>query len=309
MESLKFGLEWYLNPNHLPFLVGIDKGWFAEVHLDVEMIEPEAHFDAIDEIYKGNMDLAVTEPLHLVQDRLQNHDVVGFSRYLQSDSGVMFLKDKGITRPRDMIGKRLTYPSAPGPTGLAFIKSLIEADGGHCDVNDLIPINKGFYHTDALINDEADIAFSVQQHHELIEARERGYEPGFFSLKEWGLPAGGNLILVTSREVFSKRHEEIGRFLEVLKRSNEFIRNNREEAKEIYYQFTKKDPMNAIEAAIVNATLNYFTEDFSMPLDYFDHLQKWLKQSELTDSLLEPDEFWTNELLLEKSRGGVNSGN
>ncbi|MFK2825320.1 ABC transporter substrate-binding protein [Bacillus sp. B190/17] len=309
MKGLRFGLEWYLNPNHLPFLVGIDKGWFAEVNLEVEMIEPAEHFDAMDEIYKGRMELAVTEPLHLVQDRLQNHDVIGFSRYLQSDSGVMFLKNKGITRPRDMIGKRLTYPSAPGPTGLAFIKSLIEADGGQCDVHDLIPVNKGFYHTDALINDEADIAFSVQQHHELIEAQERGYEPGFFSLKEWGLPAGGNLILITSREVLSKQYQEINRFTGVLKRSNEFIGNHPEEAKEIYYQFKKKDPNDTVEAAIMDAALHCFTADFSMSLDYFDHLQKWLKEVKLTDSLVDPNEYWTNELVLETSKGGRNHGN
>jgi putative hydroxymethylpyrimidine transport system substrate-binding protein len=297
MERLRFGLEWFLNPNHLPFLIGIDKGWFAEVNLDVEMIEPEEHFDAIDEIYKGNMDLAVTEPLHLVQDRLKNNDVIGFFRFLQSDSGVMFLKNKGITRPRDMIGKRLTYPSAPGPTGLAFIKALIEADGEYCDVHDLIAVNSGFYHTDALINDEADIAFSVQQHHEVIEARERGYEPGFFSVKEWGLPTGGNLILITSPDILGKRHQEICRFLEVSERSIDFILNNPEEAKKVYYQFTERNPKNNVEAAITDATLNCFTKDFSMRLDYFDHLQKWLKRSKLTDASLDPDEYWTNELL------------
>ncbi|MCQ6275574.1 ABC transporter substrate-binding protein [Bacillus sp. V3B] len=309
MEKIRFGLEWFLNPNHLPFLIGIEKGWFAEVDLDVEMIEPEEHFDAIDEIHNGNMDLAVTEPLHLVQDKLKKMDVIGFTRFLESDSGVMFLKNNGITRPKDMIGKRLTYPSAPGPTGLAFIKSLIEADGGQCDVHDLIPVNKGFYHTDALINDEADLAFSVQKHHEVIEAQVRGYEPGFFSLKEWGIPAGGNLILITSSDVLSRRHQVISRFLEVLTRSNAFILNHPDEAKKIYYQFTKSNPEDKVEAAIMDATLNSFTKDFSMSVDYFDHLQKWLKNVKLTDSLVDPDEYWTNELLFEKDRGGIHNGN
>ncbi|UOQ92140.1 ABC transporter substrate-binding protein [Halobacillus shinanisalinarum] len=306
MEKLRFGLEWFLNPNHLPFLIGVEKGWFKEADLDVEMIEPVEHFDAMDEIYKGRMDMAVTEPLHLVQDRLKQKDVIGFSRFLKSDSGVMSLENKGITRPKDMLGKRLTYPSAPGPTGLSFVKALIEADGAHCNVSDVTPVNKGFYHTDALIHDEADIAFSVQQHHEVIEASERGYEPRFFSLKEWGLPAGGHLILITSREILDKRRQGIDKFLEVLKRSIEFIENKPEEAKVVYYQFTgnRKDH---IEAAILDATLSYFTTDFSVPVAYFDDLQKWLNKTKLTDYSIDPQEYWTNEFV--HNKGGNDNGN
>lgn len=305
MEKFKFGLEWFLNPNHLPFMVGIENGWFAEQDLDVEMAEPEEHFDALDEIDAGDMVLAVTEPLHLVQDRLNNKDVIGISRYLQSDSGVMFLKNRGIERPRDMIGKRVTYPSAPGPTGLAFIKSLVEADGGECEVADFMPVNNGFYHTDALFDDLADVAFSVQQHHEVIEARQRGSDPGFFSLKDWGLPAGGSLILITSQRLIQKRSLEISRFLGVLKRSTEFIQKNPGAAKEIYYRFTGKDPKNPIEAAIMDATLKSFTVNFSMSSSYFDYLQKWLKDSKLTDSSLEPTVYWTNEFA-EKNEKGEN---
>ena len=33
------------------------------------MIEPKEHFDALDEIENGSMDIAITEPIHLVQDR------------------------------------------------------------------------------------------------------------------------------------------------------------------------------------------------------------------------------------------------
>ena len=42
----------------------------------------------------------------------------------------MYNKDKDITRPKDLIGKRLQYPGAPGPDGTAIAKTMIEADGG-----------------------------------------------------------------------------------------------------------------------------------------------------------------------------------
>lgn len=48
-------------------IIGLEKGWFKEESLEIEMIEPKEHFDALDEIENGTMDIAITEPIHLVQ--------------------------------------------------------------------------------------------------------------------------------------------------------------------------------------------------------------------------------------------------
>ena len=93
MKTLRIGLEWFMNPDHLPFLVGLDKGWFAEAGLAVELIEPQQHMDAIEAIEKGDMDVAVTEPLHLVEDAAQGHDAVGFARFLHTNGGVMYFAE------------------------------------------------------------------------------------------------------------------------------------------------------------------------------------------------------------------------
>ncbi|RIO74256.1 ABC transporter substrate-binding protein, partial [Staphylococcus haemolyticus] len=89
MEKLIVGLEWFLNPDHLPLILGIEKGWFKEEALEIEMIEPEKHFDALEEIENNSMDIAITEPIHLVEDKATNQNVVGFARYLHTNGGVM----------------------------------------------------------------------------------------------------------------------------------------------------------------------------------------------------------------------------
>ena len=47
MEKLIVGLEWFLNPDHLPLILGIEKAGLKEEALEIEMIEPEKHFDAL----------------------------------------------------------------------------------------------------------------------------------------------------------------------------------------------------------------------------------------------------------------------
>ena len=147
------------------------------------MIEPKEHFDALDEIENGSMDIAITEPIHLVQDRAKEQKVIGFARYLHTNGGIMYNKDKNIARPKDLIGKRLQYPGAPGPGGIAMAKTMIEADGGTFEEGDITPVNHSFYHTDALLTDKADAATLIFENFEILEARNQGLNVDYFPLK------------------------------------------------------------------------------------------------------------------------------
>merc|ERR1719160_797590 len=100
--KLRLSLEWFLNPDHLPLLVANKTGVFEQVGLEVEIIEPDDHFEPLKQIQEGKLDVAITETIHLIQDRAKGEKVMGFGRFLHTDGGVMFLKKSGITRPRDM---------------------------------------------------------------------------------------------------------------------------------------------------------------------------------------------------------------
>ena len=55
MTKLSLGLEWFLNPDHVPFLIGQEMGWFKEEGIDLELVEPEEHLDAMAEIEAGKV--------------------------------------------------------------------------------------------------------------------------------------------------------------------------------------------------------------------------------------------------------------
>ena len=66
--TIKLGLEWFLNPDHLPLVVALREGYFSDAGLDVQLIAPADHWEAEEEILAGRLDVAVTETLHLAQD-------------------------------------------------------------------------------------------------------------------------------------------------------------------------------------------------------------------------------------------------
>lgn len=217
MEKLVVGLEWFLNPDHLPLILGMEKGWFSEQNLEIEMIEPEQHFDALEEIENGSMDIAITEPIHLVEYKAMNENVVGFARYLHTNGGVMYNKDKGIQSPKDLIGKRLQYPGAPGSGGIAIAKTMIEADGGMYNVGDIVPINNSFYHTDALLNDKADAATLIFENFEILEAKCR-IECRLFCFKRLQCPRLLSINFITTPDKLETDNQKLKKFIKVIQK-------------------------------------------------------------------------------------------
>jgi ABC-type nitrate/sulfonate/bicarbonate transport system substrate-binding protein len=299
MDKIRLGLEWFLNPDHLPFLIAFQKGWFEDAGLEVEMIEPEEHLDAVDEIEAGEMDLAVTEPLHLVEDACEGKNVVGIARFLHTNGGVMYFEGNGIERPRDMAGKRIQYPGAPGPGGPAIVGTMIEADGGTYDPDDFEPVNNGFYHTDALLEDKADVATLAFYNFEIVEARHRGADAEFFALKDWGVPDFCQLILITSPELLDEKRETFDTFLTITQRGLDFAHQHPQEARDIYFQRTETDEDDPLMNDIFDATVPCFTFDFSMTDEYYAGLQSWMSECGLVDRTLDADAFWSNTLVFD----------
>ncbi|KAK7247686.1 N-myristoyltransferase [Aureococcus anophagefferens] len=129
--KLRIGLEWFLNPDHMPFVVADKLGFFREQNLEVELVAPADHWEAEKEILAGRLDVAVTETLHLAQDAAAGKPILGFARFLHTDGGVMYFADSGIERPRDMCGKTITYPG-PRARRPAIVDTMVKADGGDC---------------------------------------------------------------------------------------------------------------------------------------------------------------------------------
>ena len=171
-HKLKLSLEWFWNPDHLPLLLAQDNsadvGFFKKRGLDVEIIEPDDHFDVTPALRRGEVDIAITEPIHLAQDHFKEfHETsafgnateltVGIGRWFHTKGGVLYKKQRKaeeaekdtkspvtgaltITRPADLCseaakaagGVRIQYPGAPGVGGPAIIRSMAEFDGADC---------------------------------------------------------------------------------------------------------------------------------------------------------------------------------
>ena len=69
-DKLTIGLDWFINPDHAPLIIAEKRGFFKEVGLDVEMIEPADPNDPPKLVAAGKLDLAISyQPqLHIQVD-------------------------------------------------------------------------------------------------------------------------------------------------------------------------------------------------------------------------------------------------
>ena len=297
MELVRLGLEWFLTPPHAPFLVGMEKGWFADAGIQFEFYSPDDPFDPVAALLDGRMDLAVTEPIHLARHRGSGAPITGFARFFHTNGGVMYFKGRGIARPRDMVGARVQDSMAPAPGGMAMVKWLIEADGGACDVAALERIDYGFRHTDALAEDKADVATFVFYNFEVIEALHRGFDADFFALKDWGIPDFCQLVLVASIDALETRREVLSRVVAVVRRGVDFVHRYPGEARVIFERHRQIAADGVLAESIFQATLRCFTFDFSMGPGYYAGLQDWMVATGQIERALDPANYWTNALV------------
>jgi len=305
---LRLGLEWFVNPDHLPLIVAHKHGIFRDFGLNVTLVEPVDHWEAEDEILEGRLDVAVTEPLHLAQDAAQGKPVLGFSRFLHTDGGVIYDKGAGnIQRPSDMCGKTISYPGSPGPGGPAIVNTMVKADGKlDCDIESYGKYNGGFFHTDALQSGQADVATLIFWNFEIPEARAKGMkEAAFFSLKEWGVPDFCQLVLMTTPTRFKELQPTFRKLVLAMRRATGIIHQQPDLARQYYYDYVNRDSADdtaqAIMDATFTATLPAFPNDNNMSNEYYVRLMAWLIDTKQVDDAKAASEipvstYWTNEI-------------
>ena len=193
MDKLKVVLDWFPNTNHTGYLLAQKRGWFKEADLDVEIFG-EVH---------GEMEL-------------RGINLTGIAVMTQKcDSGIVSLKEAGITRPRELEGKRLTHWT---PAWFhAAIRRVVEADGGDYDKINLVNLDVG--DIVATLGNVADATW-VYENWENQVLLEAGKEINYFNLGDvdpifdFCAPA-----MAASEKILREKPDAVRRFLKVLDRA------------------------------------------------------------------------------------------
>jgi len=121
VTHIRFTLDFAIQGPQAPFLVALDKGYFAEEGLSVVMDRGLGSADAVTKVAAGTYQMGYADINSMMEFNVKNPDKALQVVAMVLDSApfsVLTLKGRGIEKPKDLEGKKLGAPAGDAPRRL-----------------------------------------------------------------------------------------------------------------------------------------------------------------------------------------------
>ena len=194
-NKLTIGLDWFINPDHAPLIIAKKRGFFKEVGLEVEMIEPADPNDPPKLVAAGRLDLAISyQPqLHIQVD--QGLPVVRVGTLVSVPlNALVVLKNGPIKSISDLKGKKVGF--SVGGFEEALLSGMLEKY--NLQMTDIELININFSLSPSLIAKKVDGVIGAFRNFELNQMDIVGHPGKAFYPEEHGVPTYEELIYISN---------------------------------------------------------------------------------------------------------------
>ncbi len=297
-DKVTFVLDWLPNTNHTGIYTAIEKGYYDDVNLEVEVIQPsEGSAEAL--VASGQADFGVSFQETILAARTAENPipVVAVATIIQNNtSGFAGLAEKGINSPKDFEGK--IYGSWGTEIETAFIKTMMakeEADYNALEVMDIVS-------WDFMTSISTDVDFQwIYYGWDGIAAEQMGIDISFIKLQDIDERLNFYTPLIfTSEAMITENPELISRFLEATAKGYEYAVENPEDAvKDLLKHAPETDADIALASQIYLAD-EYVADSAQwgvMEASVWQNFSDWMYENQVLTTELDVEKAYTNEFL------------
>ena len=132
-------LDWVPNTNHTGFYVALDKGWYAEEGIDLDIQSPADPSAALRQVAAGNTEFGVSFQEEVTIARSSDIPIVSIGAIIQHNTAALAaLADSGIRTAADFEGK--TYASYGLPIERPILEGLMGCEGADADTVEFVDV-------------------------------------------------------------------------------------------------------------------------------------------------------------------------
>jgi len=289
-------LDWVPNTNHTGFYVALDKGWYKEQGIDLEIQIPSDPAAALKQVAFGHTEFGVSFQEEVTIARAQDIPVVSLAAIIQHNtSAFASLKDRSITRPKDFEGK--TYASYGLPLEQAVIKGLMACDGA--DFSKLEFVDVGFDVFPALLGGRVDLAW-IFLAWDGVQAQIKGYDLNTIPLYGSCVPDYYTPVVIAGENTIKEKADLVRRFMVATAKGYEYAIAHQAEAAEVLLKHSpESDP------ELVRRSQEWLSPRYkegaqkwgAQKAEVWRAFGEWMKTNGLIAGTFDSDKAFTNEFL------------
>ncbi|MET0328797.1 MAG: ABC transporter substrate-binding protein [Luteimonas sp.] len=249
--KLQLSLEWFLNPDHLPLIAGIQLGWYREAGLELELRVPDDHYDGLAATVSGDIAFACNEPLHMIDDDRPGLKALGC--FFETDGGILLQRAAG-ERLRAGGTVRLASPVAGGVTDAIAVEILSRwctRQGAGFDPAQVVIEGAGFEHL-ANLRAGFDGAWLCFANFEGVEAKLAGMDAHFIATQDVGLHNFSALELFTSKTFLDAHREVVDTVVRLIGQGASLCRDDPAQAATLWYGYSGTQPDALMDAILAD---------------------------------------------------------
>lgn len=259
--KITVAIEWFLNPDHLPFIIAKEMGIFQKYGIELNLVEPDGHYDGLLELKNRTIEFATNEPLHLIEQFDEN--IISLGMFFQTKGGVLLKKS---SYPKLVNGEKIdvTTPVSNITTDTIAFEILRRYCKKNCFELKKEQINfvpNGFEHIKYML-EGADAGWLYFYNFEGIVAKHEGLDVIYLDSENANFPNFSGLNIFVNRLFYNNNREICDLFTNALKEAISVIKDRPEEAAKEYYKYTNTAKSKLMDE-IIEATIECFDSNFN----------------------------------------------
>jgi len=298
-NHVTLSLDWVPNTNHTGFYVALDKGYYKEEGLEVDIQIPADPAAALRAVAAGQTEFGVSFQEEVTVSRANDIPVVSLAAIIQHNtSAFAALKSSGITGANDFEGKR--YGSYGLPLEPPVIEGLMDCDGADFDKVEFIDV--GFDAFPALVNQQVDFIW-IFLAWDGIQAELKGIELSTVPLYGSCIPDYYTPVIIAGERTIAEKPEIARRFMAATSRGYEYAIAHPEEAAEILLKYAPESDAELVRRSQAWLSPRYQADTAQWGWQQgrvWADFSQWLYERDLLPEAIDPQEAYTNDFLPEK---------
>ncbi|MDK2564133.1 ABC transporter substrate-binding protein [Romboutsia sedimentorum] len=297
-EKITMVLDWTPNTNHTGLFVALEKGYFKEQGIDVEIVQPpDGGASTLVATGKADFGISYQEEVTFAKTSEDPLPIKAIATIIQHNtSGFASPKSKNITSPKDFENK--TYGGWGSPSENAILDAVMKNEGR--DFNKLKVVDIGQDDFFSATSKNIDFAW-IFEGWDVVEANRRGIDLNFIPIGKVDKRLDYYTPLIICNEKLLKENpDEAKKFLEATAKGYEYaIENPTEAAKILVKHAPEIDEELAIKSQEYLASKYIDDADRwgEMKDDVWNNYTQFLKEYKLITKDLKPSEAYSNEFL------------